>query len=192
MDFIGGALPNVMLITGLIAIGIGLGIQFKIVEINGELSRTSRIGAILVGIFLIGGSLYFYTRPAHVATTGTTAPQAVQAQPVAATAPTPDATAPAAVVNPTAVPTSSAPAATAVPLVTVPDLRGKSAKEAEKILAETGLLLGDAQTDCDALGATPSESRLKKDAILCQSPAPDTSVAVQSEIVYVLADKQGR
>ena len=36
MDFIGGALPNVMLITGLIAIGVGLGIQFNIVEVKGE------------------------------------------------------------------------------------------------------------------------------------------------------------
>ncbi|HEU4323768.1 MAG TPA: PASTA domain-containing protein [Roseiflexaceae bacterium] len=189
MDFIGGALPNIMLITGLIAIGIGLGIQFNIVEIKGELSRTSRIGAILVGIFLIGGSLYFYTRPAQVASTGTSAPQALLAQPVAPTAPTAaEATAPAAIAAPAAA--SAAP--TDAPLVAVPDIRGKSAKEAEKLLASAGLILGDTGTDCAALSASPSEDKLKKDEILCQSPAPDATVPAQSQIVYVLAGNQKR
>ena len=49
MDFVTGALPNVMFIAGLIAMGIGLGIEFKIVEIKGELSKQGRIGAIGIG-----------------------------------------------------------------------------------------------------------------------------------------------
>lgn len=52
MDFITGALPNVMFIAGLIAMDLGLGIEFKIVEIKGELSKQGRIGAIGIGAVL--------------------------------------------------------------------------------------------------------------------------------------------
>lgn len=182
MDFIGGALPNVMLITGLIAIGIGLGIEFKIVEVKGDLSRTSRIGAIVVGMFLIGSSVYLYTRPPQAATSQAETPT-VQPAGVAAAG----ATAPAAVPAPTSV---SAP--TAVPEVTVPDIRGKNTKDAQKILSQAGLSLGEPQRGCAALGATPSDRKLKKDAIVCQMPEPNSRAPRDSAITYVLAEENGR
>ena len=67
MDFITGALPNVMFIAGLIAIGLGLGIEFKIVEIKGELSKPGRFAAVGIGAVLVSISIYLYTRPAHTA-----------------------------------------------------------------------------------------------------------------------------
>jgi hypothetical protein len=83
MDFITGALPNVMFIAGLIAIGIGLGIEFKIVEVKGELSKQGRMGAIGIGAVLVMVSVYLYTRPPQTANKGVpgaaTAPGVVQA-----------------------------------------------------------------------------------------------------------------
>src|SRR5262245_40325886 len=83
MDFITGALPNIMFIAGLIAMGVGLGMEFKIVEVKGELSKQGRIGAIGIGAALVLTSVYLYTRPPHTAsqpapTTGP-APGAIQA-----------------------------------------------------------------------------------------------------------------
>jgi PASTA domain len=83
MDFITGALPNVMFIAGLIAIGLGLGIEFKIVEVKGELSKQGRLGAIGIGAVLVMASVYLYTRPpqtaSHPAPTSAPAPGVVQA-----------------------------------------------------------------------------------------------------------------
>src|SRR5262245_27690293 len=67
MDFITGALPNVMFIAGLIAMGLGLGIEFKIVEIKGELSKPGRFAALGIGAVLVSISIYLYTRPPHTA-----------------------------------------------------------------------------------------------------------------------------
>ena len=67
MDFITGALPNVMFIAGLIAMGIGLGMEFKIVEVKGELSKQGRLGAIGIGAVLVLASVYLYTRPPQTA-----------------------------------------------------------------------------------------------------------------------------
>jgi hypothetical protein len=67
MDFIGGALPNIMFIIGIIAIGMALGLEFKIVEIKGELSKAGRMGAFGVGSVLIAISIFLYTRPAPTA-----------------------------------------------------------------------------------------------------------------------------
>ena len=124
MDFITGALPNVMFIAGLIAIGIGLGIEFKIVEIKGELSKQGRIGAIGIGAALVLVSIYLYTRPPQTASAPSTAPGAqpsvVQANAgaaISAPQPAPTRPAPAQVVA-TAVPASATavpPTATAVP-----------------------------------------------------------------------------
>src|SRR5262245_41659881 len=80
MDFVTGALPNVMFIAGLIAMGIGLGIEFKIVEIKGELSKRGRIGAIGIGAVLVLISIFLYTRPPQTVSTPSIAPGA---QPVA-------------------------------------------------------------------------------------------------------------
>jgi hypothetical protein len=177
MDFIGGALPNVMLITGLIAIGIGLGIQFNIVEVKGNLSSTSRIGAIVVGLFLMGGSIYIHTHPPQAAAT----PAATQ--PATASA----ATAGAAV--PVPVEPTAAPAPTAAPEVMVPDIRGKNTKDAEKLLAQAGLRLGAVDPACATTGAL-AEGKLKKDGIACQVPAPGSHVPPQSAINYLLPEKR--
>jgi hypothetical protein len=67
MDFITGALPNVMFIAGLIAVGIALGIEFKIVEVKGQLSKNARIAAFILGIALMGFGIYLYTKPNQVA-----------------------------------------------------------------------------------------------------------------------------
>jgi hypothetical protein len=113
MDFITGALPNVMFIAGLIAMGIGLGIEFKIVEIKGELSKQGRIGAIGIGAALVLVSIYLYTRPPQTATApAMVQPSVVQANlgaVVSASQPSP--TQAAAQVAATAIP----PTATAMP-----------------------------------------------------------------------------
>lgn len=176
MDFIGGALPNVMLITGLIAIGIGLGIQFNIVEVKGNLSRTSRIGAIVVGLFLISASVYIHTHPPQAAATQ------AEPQPTPAPAATAGAAAPAQV-DPTAT-----PAPTAAPEVVVPDIRGKNTKDAEKLLTQAGLRLGAADPACATTGAV-AEGKPKKDGITCQVPVPGSRVPLQSTINYLLPQK---
>ncbi|MBE7553728.1 MAG: hypothetical protein HS126_21895 [Anaerolineales bacterium] len=51
MDFLGGALPNIMFIVGIIAIGIGLGIELKVVEIKSEISKGGRLVAFSGGSF---------------------------------------------------------------------------------------------------------------------------------------------
>ena len=214
MDFVTGALPNVMFIAGLIAIGIGLGIEFKIVEIKGELSKQGRIGAIGIGAVLVLVSVYLYTRPPQTASAPPTAPGAqpsvVQANVVsapqlapthaapaqaAATAVPPTATAapptatsapPTAAVRATA--TSVPPTATAVPGVNVPDIRGQNTKDAQKTLEALGLRLGEQRQRCEDIGASDESARkLKKDQIRCQSPAPGADAAPNTPVLYVLA-----
>jgi hypothetical protein len=113
-----------MFIAGLIAMGIGLGIEFKIVEIKGELSKQGRIGAIGIGAALVLVSIYLYTRPPQTAGAPATAPGAqpsvVQANVGAAISvpqPAPTQPAPAAAAAPAAPPTATTapPSATAVP-----------------------------------------------------------------------------
>lgn len=102
MDLIGGALPNVIFVVGVIAVGIGLGIEFKIIEIKAELNKQGRIVALSIGMLLIGVSIFLYTRPTQLAVV----PEAL-AQPLAA---------PQAVSAALATPQNSAPAvATAQP-----------------------------------------------------------------------------
>lgn len=102
MDFLGGALPNIMFIVGIIAIGIGLGIEFKVVEIKSEISKGGRWAAFSVGVVLIAASIFLYTQSRSVTTTPT----------------------PSAVEQPTSVPTDTNPAATdlvqATPVPTPP------------------------------------------------------------------------
>lgn len=64
MELIGGALPNVMFLVGVMAVGIGLGIQWKIIEIKADLGRTGRIAAFAMGSVLIGLSIMLYLQPA--------------------------------------------------------------------------------------------------------------------------------
>jgi hypothetical protein len=117
MDFITAALPNLMFIAGLIAVGIGLGLEFKIVEIKGELNKTSRLGAIAVGSVLMLVSIYLYTRPPQAAPLAATAagapPAAAQANAAAIPAPPTATSAPPTAMPPTAIP--APPTATHVP-----------------------------------------------------------------------------
>src|SRR3954463_13577003 len=64
MNFLGGTLPNVMFIIGVLAIGLGLGIELKLVPLNKEIDKTGRIGAMVVGAILVAASLYIYLNPA--------------------------------------------------------------------------------------------------------------------------------
>jgi hypothetical protein len=232
MDFITGALPNVMFIAGLIAIGLGLGIEFKLVEIKSELSKRGRFGAMSIGALLVATSIYLYTRPPQVPTTAAgaqpavaqvnaggivVAPQQPAAQPVLVQAtitpepPTTTAMPPSVTAVPptatplrptlTATPAPSAtslpptatlmPTPTTAPSVRVPDIVGKSIKDAEKILTAAGLQLGQQRAQCEDIGVREGERRVKKGQIRCQSVATDSTAIVGQRIDYVLSgDKE--
>ena len=64
MNFLGGSLPNVMFLIGVLAIGLGLGIELKLIPLSKEIDKTGRIGAMVVGAILVAGSLYIYLNPA--------------------------------------------------------------------------------------------------------------------------------
>jgi hypothetical protein len=131
MDFLGGALPNVMFIIGMLAIGLGLGIELKLVPLNKEIDKTGRIGAIIIGALLVAGSLYIYLNPSlsnHRQTSPTTAngaPGSVQSTLPATVRPAAEAptvvpsTVPTAASLSAEAPVSSA-VATAVPSPVVP------------------------------------------------------------------------
>ncbi|MEI8167816.1 MAG: PASTA domain-containing protein [Chloroflexales bacterium] len=211
MDFIGGALPNVMFLIGVIAIGIGVGLEFKIIEVKNSLSRNGRIGAGVVGIALVATSIALYLRPQQV---DSSTPQTVVAVPqgsASVISATPSTSLPAQGVASQAVPTapteapttvpteastaipspSSTPTPTAIPLVTVPDIRGMSPKDAEKALMGVGLEIGARQPSCANLNV---DSTLviagRKDRIACQSPAPASNVPQNSTVTYALSDEK--
>jgi hypothetical protein len=69
---------QLLFIAGLIAIGLALGIEFKIVELKGDLSKRWRIGAFSIGLALIATSVVLYTRSSTHQTT-TAVPTAVPA-----------------------------------------------------------------------------------------------------------------
>ena len=52
MEFLGGALPNVMFIIGILAIGLGLGIELKLVALNKEIDKTDE-GATAAAEFAV-------------------------------------------------------------------------------------------------------------------------------------------
>jgi beta-lactam-binding protein with PASTA domain len=207
MEFLGGALPNVMFIIGILAIGLGLGIELKLVALNKEIDKTGRIGAIVIGALLVAASLFMYLNPAltnrnqassatanaalvpasansapqQFASTAAPAVVAVAAPPEAATAlPAPTAVPPTATPIPTAVPP------TATPSVLVPDLHGLDDKEAQRKLSDAGLTPKKIDT-CS--GADQGEQNAKKGRVLCQNPVPDQPVAPGSTVEYVLANK---
>lgn len=115
MDFLGVALPNIMFIVGIIAIGLGLGIEFKLVEIKSELSKGGRIGAFSIGAVLIATSIFLYTRSTPAAN-----PAAVPTGQTASAQPSPDTAAspaaPTEISPPTPTPPSEPAAATAPPV----------------------------------------------------------------------------
>lgn len=110
MDFLGVALPNVMFIVGVIAIGLGLGIELKLIEIKSELSKGGRIGAFSVGVVLIAISIFLYTRSSpEAAPAATPTGQAVSAQPSPDTVATPAA--PIVISTPSPLPPTTPPEA---------------------------------------------------------------------------------
>jgi hypothetical protein len=122
MNFLGGALPNVMFIIGVLAIGLGLGIELKLVPLNKEIDKTGRIGAIVVGTILVLGSLYIYLNPALTAQTAPTSASAALAPEVAAPASNAQAgviaapaNSPPAAAEPSAAPAAAEPSPTAAP-----------------------------------------------------------------------------
>lgn len=109
MDFIGGALPNVMFLVGIIAFGVGLGLEFKIIEVKNGLGRGGRIAASLMGVVLMAASVALYLRPA----TPTAGSASTASAAPGAPAQTPSAGAAVAAALPTATTTTDTPAATA-------------------------------------------------------------------------------
>lgn len=191
MDFIGGALPNVMFLIGVIAIGIGLGLEFKIIEVKNGLSRGGRIGAAVVGVVLVATSIALYLRPAQTASSPMPAAAAAAnttggaPQTHASPASAPNATAP--IDTATAAPTS---APTVLPTVEMPDIRGMSTKDADKLLSQVGLQLGEQQQSCEELGVSGDlVIEARKDRITCQSAEPGSSVPEGSVVSYALSDK---
>ena len=202
MEFLGGALPNVMFIIGILAIGLGLGIELKLVALNKEIDKTGRIGAIVVGSLLVAASLFIYlnagltnrnqatSAAANAALAPTSAnsapaPLAATAAPVVAAIAAPPA---AATDAPTAtpVPTAVPPTATAIPRVLVPDLRGQDDKGAQQKLKAAGLTPKKTEK-CS--GADQADPKARKGRVQCQNPAANQSVAPGSTVEYVLAGK---
>jgi hypothetical protein len=195
MNLLGSALPNVMFIIGILAIGLGLGIELKLVSLNKEIDKTGRIGAIVVGAVLVAGSLYIYLNPALTnpnQTAPTTANGALA--PVLVAPPT---NAQLGAEAPTAVPSAAAsatPAPTATPIltavpanqiaqVTIPDLHGLSEKEAQDVLRNVGL---QARKVDQCTGSDQGNPKAKKNRIQCQNPAANAAVPLGTTVEYVL------
>ncbi|HEU5015008.1 MAG TPA: PASTA domain-containing protein [Roseiflexaceae bacterium] len=204
MDFLGGALPNVMFIVGILAVGLGLGIELKLVPLNKEINRGGRIGAFLVGLVLIAVSIVMYRNPALVpqqsaTATGATAVSATTTAPMAASLadvvnsapPATQAALPAAqdVANtaPPATPEATPTAiATAAPGINVPDLHGLDDKGAQRKLQEVGL---QAHKVDACSGTDHGDSKAKKGRVQCQNPAAGVAVGSGTTVEYVLAGK---
>jgi hypothetical protein len=209
MEFLGGALPNVMFIIGILAIGLGLGIELKLVALNKEIDKTGRIGAIIVGVLLVAASLFIYLNPAltnrnqasSAPTTATSTPASLAstaapaAAAIAAPAEASTAEAPTAVAVPTAtlvptdmptatpVPTSVPPTVMAVPMVKVPDLHDQDDKAAQRKLKDAGLTPKKVDT-CN--GADQGERNVKKGRVQCQDPAAESDVPLGTTVEYVI------
>ena len=204
MEFLGGALPNVMFIIGILAIGLGLGIELKLVALNKEIDKTGRIGAIIMGVLLVAASLFIYLNPgltnrnqsssAPATANNTPAQLAPTAAPAVAAIAAP-AEAPTAVAVPTAtlvptdmptatpVPTAVAPTAVAVPMVKVPDLHDQDDKATQRKLKDVGLTAKKVDT-CN--GTDPGERNVKKGRVQCQSPAAGSEVPLGTTVEYVI------
>jgi type IV secretory pathway VirB10-like protein len=143
MDFIGGALPNIIFIVGIMAVGIGIGIEFKIVEIKAELTQTGRAVALTVGFLLIGMSIFLYTRPDQTALS----PTSPVASPAALVEPNPSPNSAAAPASAPGLPTAP-PVATAEP--TAPPAAAEVALQGDPSAAFRALVLqavADGQLD---------------------------------------------
>jgi hypothetical protein len=131
MDFVGGALPNVMFLVGIIAIGVGLGLEFKIIEVKGTLSRTSRYGALGVGGLLVVASIFLYMRGA--------------AAPTATTAATPSAAAGVVLAAPAAAPSVIPAGATTTAAPTTPPAAVQPSATSHPAMGSTVTITGIVQ-----------------------------------------------
>jgi hypothetical protein len=197
MNLLGGALPNVMFIIGILAIGLGLGIELKLVPLNKEIDKTGRIGAMVVGAILVAGSLFIYLNPAltspNTPTMASGVLSSVQATPLTnaqliAAAPTvmpptvpTAASLPAAAPVPGDVPTVVPPPP--IPQVTIPDLHGLSEKEAQDVLSKVGL---QARKVDHCTGSDQGDPKAKKNRVQCQNPAASAAVPLGTTIEYVM------
>jgi beta-lactam-binding protein with PASTA domain len=86
----------------------------------------------------------------------------------------------------TAAPPTKPPTPTAAPGVKVPDIRGQSVRDAQKILAAASLQLGESHERCEDIGASETKDKLKKGQIRCQSPVPGSVAVPNTPILYVL------
>jgi len=181
MDFLGGALPNVMFIVGMLAIGLGLGIELKLVPLNKEIDKTGRIGAMVVGAILVAGSIFIYLNPAIAKRDPTTSANILAN--AAAIAP---ATVAVATAGAASAPQATAPGA-AAPQVKVPDLHGLSEKDIKRRLEDSGLVVGRKLDTCT--GPDQGDSKTKKGRVLCQNPPSGASVRPGTAVNYALAEK---
>lgn len=213
MDFLGGALPNVVFIVGVLAVGLGLGIELKLVPLNKEINQIGRIGAFLVGLSLIGASIVMYLNPALVpqqpataASTTAVPTTALVAAPVADAVLSPSlaaegvapntpavaalVTAPveAAITDAPPTPQPAAPTAITVAAfgISVPNLRGLDDKGAKSKLQKAGL---NARKADMCSGTDQGDPKTKKGHIQCQNPVAGQSVAPGSTVEYVLMGK---
>ncbi len=196
MDLLGTALPNVMFIIGILAIGLGLGIELKIISLNKEIDKTGRIGALVVGVILIGASITMYLNPSlgNRGQQSSAAPNAAQVAPaqaktVAATgapAATSAALAPVVPAQMTVPTQAAAPTSTPVLGFVVPDLHDLSEKDAQNKLVDAHLKPHKAD---HCVGANPGDQKAKKGRIMCQNPPVGQKVASGTTVDYVLAGK---
>ncbi len=123
MDLLGAALPNIMFIVGILAVGLGLGIELKVVSLNKEIDKRGRVGAFVAGLVLICVSVVMYLNPsladrsqqAEAEVNGATAaPTLSQAAAIAAPPPT-EPPAPIQAVATAAPPPTEPPQATQTP-----------------------------------------------------------------------------
>jgi len=204
MEFLGGALPNVMFIIGILAIGLGLGIELKLVALNKEIDKTGRIGAIIIGVLLVAASLFIYLNPgltnrnqsssAPATANNTPAQLAPTAAPavaaIAAPAEAPTALAvliatlvPTDMPTATPVPAAVPPTVMAAPMVKVPDLHDQDDKSAQRKLKDAGLTAKKVDT-CN--GADQGERNVKKGRVQCQNPAAGSDVPLGTTVEYVI------
>jgi PASTA domain-containing protein len=214
MNFLGGSLPNVMFLIGVLAIGLGLGIELKLVPLSKEIDKTGRIGAMVVGALLVAGSLYIYLNPAltnpnqtapataNGALTPVQATPATNAQLIAAAPAVPTAVSlPAAAPVPTAAPIvvpsvvpSATPAPTATPIPTavpptpIPPVTVPDLHNLSEKEAQGALsAVGLRAHKVDkCTGSDQGDEKGKKHSVQCQNPAANAAVPLGTTVEYVV------
>jgi hypothetical protein len=195
MDLLGAALPNIMFIVGILAVGLGLGIELKVVSLNKEIDKKGRVGAFVAGIVLIAVSVIMYLNPSladrtQEASVGAQQSVAAQAPNQAAATAAPPTEAPVSIQAPAPIATEIAtltpvPTATVISIL-VPDLHDKDDKAARDALTKAGLKAQKAET---CTGADTVDPKPKKGRVQCQNPPAGQAVVAGTTVEYVLAKK---